>query len=421
MAVDHVALFACLVALVLAVTGVDIWLLYELVQQPKGCSAQALVVRAQTGPFVFDKLADKARQLQKSLAGIGNAAGGSMGAKPSSGKSSGSAGSSGASSGSSADALRRQRRENQALESALGNAQGRALDRDLAAAQAATNFNHGLGPESPAAVAAAASAHLPYDAHTAILGGAGAPAIFPPNDMAARTGADAANALETASRMYASLVSCTLGGGGQQASAADVARVQAAAEGKDGYEPLGAMIAPGAGGPYLEYMHPTTIQPNVAGVNEPWNNTDKALAFLDPEGAAKLAKALSLSAVPQRFNATEQQEDKIQAQQRAAYWRKLGKLDLTPEELLNDRPVWVPTADAIRRSVIGNTVDRTFATQVPMRFLYTDMLMGSRLQTPRVAVNKDTVIQEPLTPGMDVYLATQACGPCLETNNMEPL
>lgn len=263
------------------------------------------------------------------------------------------------------------------------------------------------------------------DAYTAIFGGPGAglgttgraPALFPANDMAYRTGVAQAQAVESASRLYASTLADPVQGGGQQASAADIQAVADNTAAVNGAEPLGAVFVDGKG-VKLEYQQPTTIQP-VAGVDEPWNNTDKLLAFLDPEGAAQLDKALSLSATPSRFFDSREQEDAIQAEQRAKYWRRNGKLDLSAEEILDDRPVWVPTAAAIRQSVLGNGVDRTIATSFPRRFAYPDM-PGGRMVTPRVQFTSESVLQEPMLPGYDVHLSSQTCNTC-KIQTMEPL
>jgi hypothetical protein len=160
------------------------------------------------------------------------------------------------------------------------------------------------------------------------------------------------------------------------------------------------------------------MQP-LAGVDEPWNDSTKLLEFLDPKGAAQLAQALSLSATPGRFFASDADARAIQAEQRAKYWRRNGKLDLTQEEILDDRPVWVPTAAAIRQAVLGEGVDRTIASSFPRRFAYPDMA-GGRMATPRVVFTKDSVIQEPMLPGYDVQLSSQACNTCLK-QTMEPL
>lgn len=241
---------------------------------------------------------------------------------------------------------------------------------------------------------------------------------FPlPNTMASATGVGAAQAIAAASARYASTVNGAVQGGGQTASPADIQRVADDIQGVNGAQPLGPMFQQ-LDGPYLSYEQPTTMQP-LAGVHEPWNDSTKLLQFLDPKGAAQLEQALSLSATPKRFFATEADARAIQAEERAKYWRRNGKLDLSAEELLDDRPVWVPTAAAIRQSVLGNGVDRTVAVGFPRRFAYPDM-PGGRMATPRVVFDKDSVIQEPMLPGYDVQLSSQACNTCL-LQTMEPL
>jgi hypothetical protein len=244
------------------------------------------------------------------------------------------------------------------------------------------------------------------------------PSAFPmPNTMAHATGVAAAQTLAAASHQYATVMQGVSQGGGQQASGADVRRVADTLTGANGAAPLGSLIQQFEG-PYLAYEQKTSMQP-LAGVDEPWNDSTKLLEFLDPKGAAQLAQALSLSATPGRFFASDTDARAIQAEQRAKYWRRNGKLDLTQEEILDDRPVWVPTAAAIRQAVLGEGVDRTIASSFPRRFAYPDMA-GGRMATPRVVFTKDSVIQEPMLPGYDVQLSSQACNTCLQ-QTMEPL
>jgi len=244
------------------------------------------------------------------------------------------------------------------------------------------------------------------------------PSAFPmPNTMAHATGVAAAQTLAAASHQYATVMQGVGQGGGQQASGADVRRVADTLTGANGAAPLGSLIQQFEG-PYLAYEQKTSMQP-LAGVDEPWNDSTKLLEFLDPKGAAQLAQALSLSATPGRFFASDADARAIQAEQRAKYWRRNGKLDLTQEEILDDRPVWVPTAAAIRQAVLGEGVDRTIASSFPRRFAYPDMA-GGRMATPRVVFTKDSVIQEPMLPGYDVQLSSQACNTCLK-QTMEPL
>ena len=257
----------------------------------------------------------------------------------------------------------------------------------------------------------------PYDA---LVRGVPTPANVPGNSLAARTGMDAAITLESISRQYARLPYAQ--GGGQMASAADIAAVTAAQTGEGLAAPLAPVIDPGnPNSPYMEYMQPTAIT-NVAGVDDPWNDSTKLLEFLDPEGAKKLEAALTMTATPAAFFATEAEAAARLATERAKQIRLRGKLDLTPEEVLSTGPAWIPTARAIARATIGDTVDRTIATNFPIRFTYPDMLEGSRPQTPRVTLNENTVLQEPMSPGMDAYVSSTACGVCKDRNaTMQPL
>ncbi len=272
----------------------------------------------------------------------------------------------------------------------------------------------GAGPAGPGLNAPRLT---PYDA---ILRGAPSPANVPGNSMAARTGMDAALTLESLSRAYAQ-TPCALGGG-QKASAADIAAITAAGIGEGLAAPLAPVIDPGnPNSPYMEYMAPTSITA-VAGVDDPWNDSTKLLEFLDPEGAKKLEAALTLSATPAAFFATDAEAAARLSTERAKQLRLRGKLDLTPEEVLSTGPAWVPTARAIARATVGDTVDRTIATNFPVRFTYPDMLEGSRKQTPRVQLSPATVLQEPMSPGMDAYVSSTACGVCRDRNaTMQPL
>jgi hypothetical protein len=270
--------------------------------------------------------------------------------------------------------------------------------------------SHGIGPAE--AATAAASAAIAAGNVPDLMG----------NDMYARTGALGANALESASRAYAAQVAgCNgLGGGGRTASEADVAAVLALETGVHGAAPLGAVISKGNGGPKLEHLYPTAMT-SVTSVAEEFVDSSKLLAYLDPEGAAKLDKALALTAVPSRFWNTPAQEQQTHARQLAAAMRASGKIDQTVEEILAPTPVWIPTAAAMRRAVSATGVDRTFQTAaVPMRFVYGDAFMGSRLQTPAVQINANTVLQEPITPGLDAYVSSQACNLCANKTT-EPL
>jgi hypothetical protein len=202
------------------------------------------------------------------------------------------------------------------------------------------------------------------------------------------------------------------GGGGQAVSPQDYAAFRALQTGMLGEPGLAPMISEGGGGPRMEHMYPTSIS-TVSGANQPLGTgTEAQLAFLDPVGAAKLDRAMSLTAIPARFKATQAQEDAQQAAQMAAAMRMAGKIDVPVEELMAVRPAWVPTAAAMRRAA-NSGVDRTFQTAaVPTRLTYQDLFMGSRVQTPAVQVNADTVLNEPITAGQDAYVSSIACNIC---------
>jgi len=257
----------------------------------------------------------------------------------------------------------------------------------------------------------------PYDA---IMHGLPTPMNVPGNNLAARTGMDAAVVLSSLSQEWAR-TPCALGGG-QMASAADIAAMSAAQRGEGKATPLAPVIDPGnPNSPYMEYLAPTTMQP-FAAVDEPWSDSTKLLEFLDPKGAAALEAALKLTATPGAFFATEAEAAARLATERAKQIRMRGKLDLTPEEVLSTGPAWVPTARAIARATLGDTVDRTIATNFPIRFTYPDMLEGSRPQTARPVLGPGTVLQEPMSPGMDAYVTSTTCGVCKDRNpTMQPL
>lgn len=140
----------------------------------------------------------------------------------------------------------------------------------------------------------------PYDA---IMHGLPTPMNVPGNNLAARTGMDAAVVLSSLSQEWAR-APCALGGG-QMASAADIAAMSAAQRGEGKATPLAPVIDPGnPNSPYMEYLAPTTMQP-FAAVDEPWSDSTKLLEFLDPKGAAALEAALKLTATPGAFFATE--------------------------------------------------------------------------------------------------------------------
>lgn len=258
---------------------------------------------------------------------------------------------------------------------------------------------------------------VPLGAYDALLNGAPLPNTMARNALLHNTGAAVAQAVDDASRAYAAAVNAGgMTGGGQQASPTDVAAVVHATT--TGYPEM-SMIDPGTNSPYLQYQYQSAIK-TVAGASDPLPDVMQQLEFLDPEGAAKLKAAFSQSSTPSRFFADDATAASIQATETAKAIRKQGKLGLTPEELLDGRPTWVPTAAAIRRSILGTQVDKTFVTQFPLRTVYPDMLEGSRLQTPRVQITKDTVINEPISPGLDNYLASLACNIC-PMKTMEPL
>jgi hypothetical protein len=210
------------------------------------------------------------------------------------------------------------------------------------------------------------------------------------------------------------------GGGGQAVGPQDFAAMRALQTGAMGEPGLAPMISEGGGGPRMEHMYPTVIS-SVSGANQPLGTgTEAQLAFLDPIGAAKLEQAMSLTAIPARFKATQAQEDAQYTAQMAAAMRMAGKIDMPVEDLMAVRPVWVPTAAAMRRAA-NSGVDRTFQTAaVPTRLTYQDLFMGSRVQTPAVQINADTVLSEPIPAGQDAYVSSIACNIC-PVKTVEPM
>jgi hypothetical protein len=211
------------------------------------------------------------------------------------------------------------------------------------------------------------------------------------------------------------------GGGGQSASARDVAAVTALETGHYGAPALAPVISEGSGGPRMDHMYPTAMNAVSSARGSLSNGIDAQLAFLDPVGAAKLDAAMALTAVPGRFWNTEAQEDAEHMRQLAASMRMAGKIDLSMEEIMAARPVWVPTAEAMRRAVVRNGIDRSFQTAaVPTRLTYMDQFMGSRMATPAVQLNSDTALQEPVPAGLDAYVSSIACNVC-PAKTSEPL
>jgi hypothetical protein len=165
----------------------------------------------------------------------------------------------------------------------------------------------------------------------------------------------------------------------------------------------------------VQHVDGSSLQHQAATVIRNTGNTlagdfqESDIGQFDPEGAAKLNAALTLTGTPQRFHATDEEEAMTR---RAAIMNNLrlaGKVDATVDDVLSITAPVVATKSALQRALnASRSLERGIVLQTPMRFLYDNLLTGSRQATPMPTMTP--ILPEfNMNPGQDFYYSSLQC------------
>ncbi len=136
--------------------------------------------------------------------------------------------------------------------------------------------------------------------------------------------------------------------------------------------------------------------------------SDGTLASIDPEGAAKLDKAMSSVGVPGVWGM-----DAVTAEERkkAELMKSMlltGQVDPSAEDVLAASAPYVATAEMARRAIAAQgALDRTMIIRPATRFLYQNALYRPAVATPTMSPFAG---DNGLTPGQENYLMSIGCG-----------
>ena len=196
-----------------------------------------------------------------------------------------------------------------------------------------------------------------------------------------------------------------------------LAKVPAAALNLDnsGYIP---QVIAHAGGPAMAHSMPTSIMAAAFGANVPEDGT---LAYVDPESAAQLDKALALSGVPASFGLDMDSYERRKAAEIIRTMELTGAADPSLEQVLAASTPFIATQGLLRRSTDAQgAIDRSIIVEPPMRFLYSNP--GYRMATPGVTMSPVVTEGAPITPGQEYYLLQTGCfdGQCSLSARQEP-
>jgi hypothetical protein len=196
-----------------------------------------------------------------------------------------------------------------------------------------------------------------------------------------------------------------------------LAKVPAAALNLDnsGYIP---QVIAHAGGPAMAHSMPTSIMAAAFGADVPEDGT---LAYVDPESAAQLDKALALSGVPASFGLDMDSYERRKAAEIIRTMELTGAADPSLEQVLAASTPFIATQGLLRRSTDAQgAIDRSIIVEPPMRFLYSNP--GYRLATPGITMSPVVTEGAPITPGQEYYLLSNGCfdGQCSLSAKQEP-
>ena len=211
------------------------------------------------------------------------------------------------------------------------------------------------------------------------------------------------------------LAGITPPGGGDEDRRLGSVPAQAQNLNNSGYIP---QVIAHAGGPAMAHSMPTSIMAAAFGANIPEDGT---LAYVDPESAAQLDKALALSGVPASFGLDIDSYERRKAAEIIRTMELTGAADPSLEQVLAASTPFIATQGLLKRSTDAQgAIDRSIIVEAPMRFLYSNP--GYRLATPGITMSPVVTEGGPITPGQEYYLLQTGCfdGQCSQSAKQEP-
>lgn len=187
---------------------------------------------------------------------------------------------------------------------------------------------------------------------------------------------------------------------------ADVAASAARAGTRDLTDGTGKLpqVVAKTNGPSNVHMAPTAIRGG--NVHTDFTDSGSQHALLDPEGNAKLNRAMSLSGTPALFHANDADQNKHKRNEIFKAMMLNGRVDPDVDDVLSASAPFVATSNMLRRAVQAqNAVDRETIIQTPLRFLYQSPLYRPTVPTPPIS----PVVGDNITPGQAYFLQSVAC------------
>jgi hypothetical protein len=172
----------------------------------------------------------------------------------------------------------------------------------------------------------------------------------------------------------------------------------------DGTGKLAPVLSAPAGDT-LFHMAPTAIKHTSSGA-EAFTDSTAAMAEFDPEGAAKINRALSLSGVPASFHYNELEAQQHKSTHMLRNMLLAGKVDPTVSEVLSAASPFTATAQQIRNAVLAQgSIDRSTVIATPLSKLYANPLWRPATPFPTMSA----LPQDGLTPGQQFAYQSLAC------------
>lgn len=206
-------------------------------------------------------------------------------------------------------------------------------------------------------------------------------------------------------------------------AAARGAHAQAMAEGAGAYAPTQGFtsahmdMADGTGklppllshppGDTMYHMAPTAIKhTSLTTDSNAFHDSTAAMARFDPEGAARIDRALALTGVPGSFHYSEEDAAAHKRTHGMKNMLLAGKVDPTVEEVLSAASPFTATARQIRSAVMAQgAIDRSTIIATPLSKLYQNPLYRAPTPMPTMSV----LPQDGMTAGQQFAYQSLAC------------
>lgn len=157
-------------------------------------------------------------------------------------------------------------------------------------------------------------------------------------------------------------------------------------------------------GDALMHMGPTKI--NHTGGTTAASFGESDLALYDPEGAAKLDAAMTLSGTPAAFHMDDQTERARRSAEIVKSMMLTGTVDPSIDDVMGASSPFIATSAMIRRATASQAaIDRATVIETPLRFFYQPPLYRPATAMPTMS----PIPGDNMTAGQQFYYQSLAC------------